>query len=124
MTTLHRSDFTPICDLFTELDLLPTYERCPYNIYDGCSMLTGDTYFSGHLVSSHFGLAYVLLVETNPFPEFVVIFSGLFISNIPRYFLDIAYDNFSRSYEIVSQLEKIWELSSNILKMDNINLEF
>ena len=30
--------------------------------------------FSGHLVPSHLGLAYVLLVKTNPFPEFVIIF--------------------------------------------------
>ena len=43
------------------------------NIFDGCSMLTGDTYSSGHLVLSHLGLAYVLLVEINPFPETVVI---------------------------------------------------
>ena len=53
-------------------------------------MLTGDAYSSGHLVSFHLGLAYVLLAETNPFPEPVVIFSGLFTSNIPRYFLDFA----------------------------------
>ena len=39
----------------------------------------------GHLVPSHLGLAYVLLVETNPFPELVVIVSGLFTSNIPRF---------------------------------------
>ena len=53
-------------------------------------MLTGDDYSSGHLVPSHLELAYVLLVETNPFPKLVVIFSGLFTSNIPRYFLDFA----------------------------------
>ena len=47
-----------------------------------------DVYSSGHLVPSHLGLAYVLLVETNPFPKLVVIFSGLFTPNIPGYFLD------------------------------------
>ena len=47
-------------------------------------MLTGDAYSSGNLVPSHLG--YVLLVETNPFPELVVILSGLCTSNIPRYF--------------------------------------
>ena len=36
------------------------------------------------------GLAYVLLVETNPFPNFRY-FTGLCSSNIPRYFLDFAY---------------------------------
>ena len=37
-------------------------------------MPTGDSYCSGHLIPSYLGLAYVLLVETNPFPELVVIF--------------------------------------------------
>ena len=37
-------------------------------------MLTGDAYSSGHLVPVHLGLAYVLLVEINPFPELVVFF--------------------------------------------------
>ena len=45
-------------------------------IYSGFSMLTESAYFSVHLVLSHLGLAYVLLVETNPFPELVDIFSG------------------------------------------------
>ena len=53
-------------------------------------MLTGDADSFGHLVPSHLGLACVLLVETNPFPELVIIFSGLCTSNIPRYFLDFA----------------------------------
>ena len=44
---------------------------------------------SGHLVPSHLGLAYDLLVETNPSPEQLdIFFSRLFTSNIPRYFLD------------------------------------
>ena len=37
-------------------------------------MPTGNGYSSGHLVSSNLGLAYVLHVENNPFPELVVIF--------------------------------------------------
>ena len=43
-------------------------------------MLTGDAYFLGHLTNSHLGLTYVLIVETNPFPDFVLVL------NIPRYF--------------------------------------
>ena len=39
---------------------------------------------------NNLGLAYVLLVETNPFSELVVIFSEPLTSNIPRYFLDFA----------------------------------
>ena len=37
-------------------------------------MPTGDAYSSEHLVPSHFGLAYVLLVKNNPYPELVVIY--------------------------------------------------
>ena len=55
-------------------------------------MLTGESYSSEHLVPSNLELAYVLLVETNPFPELVT-FSGLFTSNILRYFLDLAFKN-------------------------------
>ena len=40
----------------------------------GSGTPTGDAFYSGHLVPSHLGLAYVLIVETNPFPELVVIF--------------------------------------------------
>ena len=72
MKTLNRSDFIPIRDLFTELDLLPTYQRFPWTICDACSMLTGYAYFSEHLVPSRLGLAYVLLDETNPFAELVI----------------------------------------------------
>ena len=35
-------------------------------------MLTGEAYSSGQLVPSHLGLAYVLFVETNPFPELII----------------------------------------------------
>ena len=38
--------------------------RFPLGICNGCYMLTGDAYPSGHLVPSHLGLAYVLHVET------------------------------------------------------------
>ena len=42
---------------------------------NGCGMPTGYAYSSGHLAPSHLGFAYVLLVETNLFPEFDVIFA-------------------------------------------------
>ena len=74
MATLHQSDFLPIRYLFTELELLPNHKRFPKNIFVGCGMQTGDAYSSQHLVSSYFGLAYVVLVETNSFPELDVIF--------------------------------------------------
>ena len=57
--------------LLTEFDV--TEYRFPCGFSNGCSMPTGDAYSSGHLVPSLLGLAYVLLVKTNPFPEFVVI---------------------------------------------------
>ena len=62
----------------------------PWSICNGCDIPIGDAHSSAHTVPSNFGLAYVLLVETNPLPERVVIFSGLFTSNIPRYFLYFA----------------------------------
>ena len=37
-------------------------------------MPTGDAYSFGHLVPSLWGLAYVLLVETNPFPNLSLFF--------------------------------------------------
>ena len=90
MTTLHRSDFIPIRDLYTELGLLLNhYKRVPQSIFDWCGMPTGDAYSSGHLFRSHLGLAYVLLVETNSFPN-LSLFPGLCSSNLPRYFLDFA----------------------------------
>ena len=49
MTTLHGSDFIPIHDLFTELDLLANYERIPLNIYDRGIMPT-RRFLSGHLL--------------------------------------------------------------------------
>ena len=51
-------------------------------------MPAGDANSSGHLVPSLLGLACVLLVETNPFPNLYS--SRLCSSNIPRYFLDFA----------------------------------
>ena len=53
------------------------------------------------------GFAYVLLVETNPFPELVVIFTGLFTSNIPWYFLVLLY---TRLEELDSKGIKVWHV--------------
>ena len=70
-------------------------------------MLTGDAYSSRHLVPSNLGLAYVLLVETNPFLELVVIspdyalrislgtFSILLISDLSRYVVIFLSDKFA-----------------------------
>ena len=86
MNTLHRSDFIPNQD-FTELDLLPNYERFSKIVCDGCGMPTRDAYSFGHPVPSHLGLAYVLLVETNPIPKLIVIF--------PDYALRISLGTFT-----------------------------
>ena len=59
----------------------------PYTICNGCCMPTGDAYSSGHLIPSHLGLAHVLLVETNSFPELVVI--------CPDYAIRTSLDTFS-----------------------------
>ena len=47
------------------------------------------------------GLPYVLLVETNPFPN-LSLFSGLCSSNIPRYLLDFT---FSGSCQVLSKFQ-------------------
>ena len=58
-------------------------------VCDGCCMPTRYPYSSGHLVPSHLGLAYVLLLQTDPFFR-TRYFSGLCSSNTPQYFLDFA----------------------------------
>ena len=46
-----------------------------------CSELTGDAYSCGYLISSHLGLAYALLVETNTFPRRVEFFLTLHVEH-------------------------------------------
>ena len=49
-----------------------------------------DAYSSGHLVLSHLGFAYILLAETNRFPELVVIFRSILVeypSVLSRFFI-------------------------------------
>ena len=74
---------------FTESDILPNigFHRASATVV---AFQQGALTSPLHLVPSHSGLSYVLLVETNSFPELVVIFCGLCYSNIPRYFLDFA----------------------------------
>ena len=62
-------------------NLWPFYRTRPFTElwevfieYIWCGMGTGDAYSSRHMVPPHLGLAYALLVETNPFSELVVIF--------------------------------------------------
>ena len=51
---------------------------------NGCGWPTEDVYSSGHLVLSHLGLAFVLMLRPI-FPE-LVMSTDLLSSNIPRYF--------------------------------------
>ena len=60
--------------LFTELDLLPNYERFPWNICDGCGMPTGDAYSSGYLVPSIWGLHMFYLMRSILFPNLSLFF--------------------------------------------------
>ena len=61
-------------------------------------MLTGYANSSGHLVPSHLGLVYVLLVEANPFP--VLVF-------FPDYSLQTSLGTFSI-------LLSVWELDTEL----------
>ena len=94
--------------LHTKFDI--TELRFPWGICNGCGMPTGDAYSSGHLVPSLLGLAYVLLVETNPFFRTFRYFSGLCSSNIPRCFLDFAFKRDDFNFHITN----FQILSSNI----------
>ena len=76
--------------LLTEFDF--TEYRLTWNICNGCGMLIGDAYSSGHLVPSlwdlHMYMYYLLrpiLYRTCRY------FTGLCSSNIHRYFLDFAH---------------------------------
>ena len=98
--------------LCTELDLLPNFERFPQNICDGCGMPTGEVYSSGHMVP--FGLAYVFLVETNPFSKLVIISTdcalrislGTFASLLPVKFRWIPFRSFRGEVENVSAKQR------------------
>ena len=57
------------------------------------------------------GLAYVLLVETNPFRT-CRYFTGLWSSNIPRYFLDLALFSIYTLHTIHSSCSIVWSKST------------
>ena len=60
-------------------------------------MKTGDAYFFGHLVPSYYGLAYVLLVENNLFPQLVdSFFRTMHFQNPSLLPLDFASDTYLR----------------------------
>ena len=89
LTTLHRSNFILIRDVFTRpfTDLFDvSIEHC-----DWCSMLTGKAFSSGYRVPSHVGLAYVLPCWDQSFPRTFRYLSGLYCSKITRSFLDFAW---------------------------------
>ena len=75
--TLIWSDITPICELITELDLITDFDlitkfrEASIEHCNGCDKPTEDAYFSGHLVLSHLGLAFVLMLRPF-FPELVM----------------------------------------------------
>ena len=69
MTTLNRSEFLPISDLCTELDLLLNYERFPLSICDWCGMPTWEAYSSGNLIPSHLRLHLFYLLRPILFPN-------------------------------------------------------
>ena len=70
MTTHYKSDFISSRDLITDYHLLPNFEVSIEHLRRPLHADSGHL----HLVPSHFGLAYGLLVDTNHFPELIVIF--------------------------------------------------
>ena len=77
---------------FTEI-YITDFERFQQNICNGCGMPTGDAYSSGHLIPSLWDLHMFYLLRPILFRT-CHYFTGLCSSNIPRYFLDFAFDLF------------------------------
>ena len=69
---------------------------------------------SGHLVPSHLGLAYVLLIATNPFPELVVIF--------PDYSLQSSLGTFSILLDHCVQLNWHFLLTCHFVLKINLQI--
>ena len=80
------------------MTLIPTltftdYEWFPWSICNGCDMPAGNTYPSGHLVpSSIVGLACMCSNCWDQIPRTCHVFTRLFTSNTPWYFLDFAFN--------------------------------
>ena len=75
-------------DLDTDFDLRRNHEWFPWSICNGCGMPAGNAYPSGHLVPSpHFRtcLCYNCWDQS---PRICHVFTRLFTSNTPWYFLD------------------------------------
>ena len=86
MTTLPRSDFIPIRYLITELDLFPIMRGFHRTFTTGVThwqqtLTPADTWFRP--------MWYMSAVWYKTFSPSLSLFSGLFIANIPRYFLDV-----------------------------------
>ena len=79
-------------DLDTELDLHRfDYEWFPWSICNGCGMPAGNAYPSGHLVPSHHCGTCLCSNCWDQIPRTCHVFTRLFTSNTPWYFLDFAY---------------------------------
>ena len=72
------------------------------NIFNGCSMLTGDIHSSVHLVPSHLGLSYALLVGTNTLSKRVVNFPT-FQFEYPKWlsWFDYVYGDIKYRYTLI-----------------------
>ena len=86
----NQSDFPPISWPWYRLWPSPNHEWCQWSICNGCGMPAGNAYPSGHLVPSpHFG-TYLCSNCWDQIPRTCHVFTRLFTSNTPWYFLDFA----------------------------------
>ena len=72
----NRSDFRPVLGGWYRTLPLPNYDGFSCSTCNGCCMTAGNVNHSTLLVPSHFGLVYVLIVETS-FPIPAMIFSAI-----------------------------------------------
>ena len=114
--TLHHQFTTvSLIWLLTEFDI--TEYRFQWDICNGCGMLTGDAYSSGHLVLSLLDLHMFYLLRPILFRT-CRYFTGLCSSNIPRYFLDFTCSNIYtqtkvKQHHIFSET-RFWKLQNGI----------
>ena len=86
----NQSGFPPISWPWYRLWPSPNYEWFPWSICNGCGMPAGNAYPSGHLVPSpHFGTC-LCSNCWDQIPRTCHVFTQLFTSNTPWYFLEFA----------------------------------
>ena len=125
----NQLDFSPISWPLYQLWPSPHYEWFPWSICNGCGVPAGNAYPSGHLVPSpHFGTC-LCSNCWDQIPRTFYVFTRLFISNTPWYFLDFTYHQKRYYFCSVSCFDilSLWRCNitifvSNVSQIDRVML--